>query len=56
MNDSVKVMVTSRKLSDDQIQYLKDTLIVVRTVTFAYDALALITNLENLDTLLHIIM
>jgi len=52
MDDSVKVMVTSRKLSDDQIQYLKDKLIVVRSVTFAYDALALITNLENLDTLL----
>jgi phosphate transport system substrate-binding protein len=52
MDDSVKVMVTSKKLSDDQVQYLKDKLIVVRSVTFAYDALALITNLENLDTLL----
>ena len=52
MDDSVRVMVTSRKLSDDQIQYLKDKLIVVRSVTFAYDALALLTNLENLDTLL----
>ena len=52
MDDSVRVMVTSRKLSDDQVQYLKEKLIVVRTVTFAYDALALITNLENLDTLL----
>jgi ABC-type phosphate transport system substrate-binding protein len=45
-------MVTSRKLSDSQIQYLRDTLIVARTVTFAYDALALITNRENKDTLL----
>ena len=52
MDDSVRVMVTSRKLSDDQVQYLKDKLIIVRSVTFAYDALALITNLENLDTLL----
>jgi len=52
MDDSVRVMVTSRKLPDDQIQYLKEKLIVVRSVTFAYDALALITNLENLDTLL----
>jgi len=52
MDDSVRVMVTSKKLSDDQVQYLKEKLIVVRTVTFAYDALALITNLENLDTLL----
>jgi phosphate transport system substrate-binding protein len=52
MNDSVKVMVTSRKLSDNQIQYLRDTLVVARTITFAYDALALITNKENLDSLL----
>ncbi len=51
MNDSVKVMVTSRKLTDNQIQYLRDTLVIARTVTFAYDALALITNKENKDTL-----
>lgn len=53
MNDSVKVMVTSRKLTEDQIQYLRDTLVVARTVTFAYDALALITNRENKDTLIN---
>jgi phosphate transport system substrate-binding protein len=53
MNDSVKVMVTSRKLSDSQIQYLRDTLVVARTITFAYDALAFITNKENKDTLLN---
>lgn len=52
MNDSVKVMVTSRKLSDNQIQYLRDNLIIARTITFAYDALALITNRENHDTLI----
>lgn len=51
MNDSVKVMVTSRKLSENQIQYLRDTLVIARTITFAYDALALITNKENPDTL-----
>jgi phosphate transport system substrate-binding protein len=51
MNDSVKVMVTSRKLSDNQVQYLRDKLTIARTITFAYDALALITNKENLDTL-----
>jgi len=55
MNDSVKVMVTSRKLSDSQIQYLRDTLVIARTITFAYDALALITNKENKDTLLNYI-
>jgi phosphate transport system substrate-binding protein len=51
MNDSVKLMVTSRKLTDNQIQYLRDTLVIARTVTFAYDALALITNKDNKDTL-----
>lgn len=52
MNDSVKVIVTSRKLTEDQVQYLRDTLIVARTITFAYDALALITNRENRDTVM----
>ena len=52
MNDSVKVIVTSRKLTDQQIQYLRDTLVVARTTTYAYDALALISNKSNSDTLL----
>ncbi len=51
MNDSVKVIVTSKKLTESQIQYLRDTLVVARTITFAHDALALITNKENHDTL-----
>jgi phosphate transport system substrate-binding protein len=52
MNDSVKVIVTSQKLTEDQIKWLRDTLIITRTTTFAYDALALVTNRENTDTLL----
>jgi phosphate transport system substrate-binding protein len=52
MNDSVKVIVTSKKLSDYQIQYLRDTQIIARTSTYAYDALAIVTNKENKDTLL----
>jgi len=52
MNDSVKVIVTSKKLTEDQIQYLRDTLVIARTTTFAYDALALITNKANRDTIL----
>ncbi len=52
MRDSVKVIVTSRKLTDDQIKYLRDSLIVARTITFAYDGLALVTNKQNKDTLL----
>jgi phosphate transport system substrate-binding protein len=52
MNDSVKVIVTSKKLTDYQIQYLRDTQIIARTTTYAYDALALVTSKENMDTLL----
>jgi phosphate transport system substrate-binding protein len=52
MDDSVKVIVTSKKLSDYQIQYLRDTQIIARTTTYAYDALAIITNKTNNDTLL----
>jgi phosphate transport system substrate-binding protein len=52
MNDSVKTIVTSKKLSDYQIQYLRDTQIIARTTTFAYDAIALVTNRDNKDTLL----
>jgi phosphate transport system substrate-binding protein len=52
MKDSARVMVTSRKLTDDQIKYLRDTLVVARTSTFAYDAIALVINKENNDTLL----
>lgn len=53
MHDSVKVIVTSRKLTEDQIQYLRDSLIIARTTSFAWDALALVTNRENNDTLLN---
>ena len=53
MKDSVKNIVTSRKLTEDQIQYLRDTLIIARTVTFAYDAIALVTNRNNPDTLIN---
>lgn len=52
MRDSVKVIVTSKRLTDDQIQYLRDTLVVARTITFAYDALVLVINKENPDTLI----
>jgi phosphate transport system substrate-binding protein len=52
MNDSVRVIASGRRLTDDQIKYLRDTLIVARTTTFAYDAIALITNKENRDSLL----
>jgi phosphate transport system substrate-binding protein len=53
MNDSVKVIVTSKKLTDYQVQHLRESQIVARTTTFAYDALALVTNKTNADTLLN---
>lgn len=52
MNDSVRTIVTSKKLSDYQIQYLRDTQIIARTTTYAYDALALVINKNNKDSLL----
>jgi phosphate transport system substrate-binding protein len=52
MKDSVKIIVTSKKLSDYQIQYLRDTQIIARTSAYAYDALAIITNRDNKDTLM----
>lgn len=51
MNDSVRLIVTNKPLSEAQIQKLRDTLIIVRTNAFAYDALALIVNNDNKDTL-----
>ena len=52
MSDSVKVIVTSKQLSDYQIQYLRDTQVIARTTTFAYDGIAIVTNKANTDTLL----
>ena len=52
MNDSVKLIVTNKQLTPEQIQTLRDTLIIARTNAFAFDALALIVNKANRDTLL----
>lgn len=52
MNDSISVMVTSKNLTDYQIQTLRDSLIIARTTAFAHDALALISNKANKDTLI----
>src|SRR4030042_6986540 len=53
MNDSVKVIVTSKRLTEDQIQYLRDTLVIARTIAFTWDALALVPNRRNFDTLVN---
>jgi phosphate transport system substrate-binding protein len=52
MNDSSQVMITTWKLTEDQVKYLRDTLIVARTATFAWDAIALVINKENPDSLI----
>lgn len=52
MNDSVKLIVSNKQLTEQQIKTLRDTLIIARTTAFAFDAIALITNKENLDTLM----
>ena len=52
INDSVQLIVTNNKLTEDQIGYLREQNIIVKTVTFANDALAIIINKENTDSLL----
>jgi phosphate transport system substrate-binding protein len=52
INDSVQVAITNYKLTQEQEAYLREGNFIVTTVTFAYDALALIINKENLDSLL----
>jgi len=52
MKDSVKVIITSWELSEDQKKILSSQLIEPRSTTVAWDALALIINKKNNDTLL----
>jgi len=52
LNDSVKVVVTAWEPSAQQKELLLNTQIVVRTTAVAYDAIALVLNKENKDSLL----
>ena len=52
LNDSVKVIVSSWAPSDEQRKVLLDMQTVVRTSVVAYDALALVLNKSNPDSLL----
>ncbi|MBI4646833.1 MAG: substrate-binding domain-containing protein [Bacteroidia bacterium] len=49
-NDSVRAIVTNRKLTKDEEDALKSNSIIPRTTLIAYDALALIINNKNPDT------
>jgi phosphate transport system substrate-binding protein len=51
LKDSVKVVVTAWEPSDKQKELLLSTQTVVRTTTVAYDAVALVLNKENMDSL-----
>ena len=48
--DSVKVIITSSKLTENEIAYLRGKAIIPRTTKIAYDALALVVNKSNPDT------
>lgn len=52
LNDSVKVIVSAWNPTEEQKQLLLASLTVVRTTTVAYDALALVLNRVNSDSLL----
>ena len=52
LKDSVKVVVSSWEPSEQQKQVLLGTQTIVRTTAVAYDAIALVLNKENVDSLL----
>ncbi len=52
LQDSVRTIITSRQLTQEQIDYLKGISIYPRTTKIAYDALAFIVNRENADSLI----
>ncbi len=52
LKDSIRMMITSRKLNKNEEAYLESKQIVPRTTVFAYDAIAFIVNRSNKDTLL----
>lgn len=51
-SDSIRVMMTSRKLTDNELAYLKQKLFIARTTKIGYDAVAFIVNKSNNDSLI----
>jgi phosphate transport system substrate-binding protein len=49
MADSVRLMITSRKLTSNEEAYLKENLIIPRTTHIAWDAIAFVINKSNQD-------
>lgn len=54
VNDSVKVILSTRKLNNNETEYFKAHQLIPVTTKIAIDALALIINRENKDSLLAI--
>lgn len=52
MNDSVRLIVVSRKLTESETQHLTERRIIPRTTKIAHDAVALIVHKDNPDSLL----
>ena len=50
MNDSVPLIIVNRKLSEQQVGYLRERQYIPKTTKIAIDAVALIVNNENPDT------
>ncbi len=50
LDDSIRTMITSRKLTNNEEAYLKDKLIIARTTHVAWDGLAFILNRSNPDS------
>ncbi|MFN8258627.1 MAG: substrate-binding domain-containing protein [Bacteroidales bacterium] len=54
MNDSVQTIVTAKKLTKEQTEYLKSKTLNPKTYAIAIDAVALIVNVKNPDTLIQV--
>jgi len=54
MKDSVRTIITCKKLTTEQEDYLKSINFIPKTTTIAYDAVAFFVNKNNTDTLLKI--
>jgi phosphate transport system substrate-binding protein len=54
MNDSVRTIVTSRLLTQNQVDYLRGISIIPKTDTIAIDAVAFVVNRANPDSLIQI--
>src|SRR4030042_3334077 len=50
INDSIRMMITASKLTQEETEFLKSKLINPRTTTIAYDGLAFIVNNRNKDS------